>query len=155
MFHDGVDISVDDAHPEQPAPFGHTHKVYALEGGTVWLPPIDDGTPCHSRSVRIGRFGYGDVDALGTVVAGEHVDAGELIGWTCKNEWHLHLLELSVAGDLELAEDQLAPRRRRARDDPQPPRGRVHGGGVRRRVLVPALRPADERLLGHETHSQR
>ena len=58
-------------------------------------------------------------------------------------------------GRLELAEDQPAPRRLRARDDPQPPRGRVHGGGVRRRVLVPARPGARGAVLRHRPRRVR
>ena len=35
IYHTGVDIAVRDDHPEQGAPVGRTHRVYAIEGGVV------------------------------------------------------------------------------------------------------------------------
>ncbi len=96
IYHTGVDISVDDGHPEPGHPPGHSHRVYALEGGVVSLPASDYVSRCARRSLRVGRFGYGHVDPVGVVVDGELVRPGQLIGWTCTGEWHLHLSEFAL-----------------------------------------------------------
>ncbi len=41
--------------------------------------------------MRLGHFGYGHIEP--TVVDGQHVDPGEMIGWTTEGEWHVHLSE--------------------------------------------------------------
>jgi hypothetical protein len=87
IYHDGVDIAVRDDRPERRAPTGRTHRVYAIEGGPVFL-----ATPSGVRgSIRVGHFGYGHVDAV--VRTGEIVAPGQHIGWTCKDDWHVHLSE--------------------------------------------------------------
>ena len=91
-YHFGIDISVDDAHPEPWAPRGFSHEVYAVESGEA-----SDvlGTPrhhsCGSRRVSIGHFDYWHVSPI--VTPGQHVEAGEVIGWSCLGEWHVHLAE--------------------------------------------------------------
>jgi hypothetical protein len=93
VYHTGVDIAVRDDRPEPGAPPGRTHRVFAIEGGVV-----EDATqPGVCGRVRIGHFGYGHVDAR--VAQGEHVRAGQLIGWTCRGFWHLHLTEFFFPGD--------------------------------------------------------
>ena len=90
VYHDGIDIAVRDDRPERGAPRGRTHRVYAVEGGRV--------LGATSRGVRgyvdIAHFRYEHVDAL--VVAGQLVRAGEVIGWTCFDSWHLHLGEFAA-----------------------------------------------------------
>jgi hypothetical protein len=87
LYHDGVDIGVRDDEPERGAPEGRTHRVYAIEGGTVIL-----ATPRGSRGfARIGHFGYGHIDPL--VATGDTVKPGQHIGWTCTGYWHVHLRE--------------------------------------------------------------
>ena len=87
VYHDGVDIAVRDDRPESGAPTGRTHRVYAVEGGPVFL-----ATPRGVRGfARIGHFGYGHIDAL--VLPGEIVTPGQHIGWTCQGDWHVHLSE--------------------------------------------------------------
>jgi len=87
IYHDGVDVAVRDDRPEPGAPAGRTHRVYAIEGGPVFF-----ATPPGVRgSVRAAHFGYGHVDAV--VLTGEVVAPGQHIGWTCKDDWHVHLSE--------------------------------------------------------------
>ena len=94
-YHPGIDISVRDDQPERGHPKGRTHRVYALEGGPVWhiftQPP-----PGVESIIRIGHFTYGHVDPV--VELGQDVKPGQLIGWTSKDEWHLHLSEWRFPG---------------------------------------------------------
>lgn len=95
LYHPGIDISVRDDRPERGAPPNRTHRVYALEGGPVWRvwkqpPPGVEGI------VRIGHFTYGHVDPV--VELGQEVRPGQLIAWTVKDEWHLHLSEWRFTG---------------------------------------------------------
>lgn len=93
VYHDGVDIAVRDDRPERGAPAGRTHRVYAIEGGPVFL-----ATPSGVRGfAHIGHFGYGHIDAR--VLTGETVTPGQHIGWTCEGDWHLHLSEFIFTGD--------------------------------------------------------
>ena len=87
IYHDGVDIAVRDDRPERGAPAGRTHRVYAIEGGPVFL-----ATPRGARGfARVGHFGYGHIDPV--VLTGESIVPGQHIGWTCEGDWHLHLSE--------------------------------------------------------------
>lgn len=100
VYHLGVDVSVNDQKPEKGATGDHTHRVYAIEGGVVQLPTFKPGTSCGSRVVRVGTpgisvFGYGHTDAVGTVTNGEVVKAGQMIGWTCRGHWHVHITEFA------------------------------------------------------------
>jgi hypothetical protein len=87
VYHDGLDVAVRDDRPEPGAPRGRTHRVYAIEGGRVLA-----ATPRGVRGlVDIGHFRYEHVDAL--VDRGDLVQAGQLIGWTCFDTWHVHIGE--------------------------------------------------------------
>jgi hypothetical protein len=87
IYHDGVDVAVRDDRPEPGAPPDRTHRVFAIEGGPVFL-----ATPPGKRGfVRAGHFGYGHIDPV--VQTGETVTPGQHIGWTCKGDWHVHLSE--------------------------------------------------------------
>lgn len=104
VYHDGVDIAVRDDRPESGAPRGRTHRVYAVEGGPVFLAT--------ARGVRgfahIGHFGYGHIDTR--VLTGEIVTPGQHIGWTCQGDWHVHLSEfIFTAGGGRLAVNPLRP----------------------------------------------
>ena len=92
IYHTGVDVAVRDDRPEQGAPAGRTHRVFAIEGGVVEVAT----EPGVRGSVRIGHFGYGHVDAR--VKRGDRVRAGQFIGWTTKGSWHVHLTEFHVTG---------------------------------------------------------
>jgi hypothetical protein len=91
IFHTGIDIAVRDDRPERGHPPDRTHRVYAVEGGTVSYAPGLDQQRCNYRVVRVGSWGYGHVDPIGTVDPGEHVEAGQQIGWSCRKLWHVHL----------------------------------------------------------------
>jgi hypothetical protein len=96
-FHFGIDISVRDNRPERGHPPGRTHRVYAVEGGTVYN--LVDGTgPCGARKLWVGHFAYYHVDAV--VAADQHVGPGQMIGWTCKGWWHVHLSEFTAGNVL-------------------------------------------------------
>ena len=92
-FHFGIDIAVRDDRPEPGAPKGRTHRVYAIEGGTAYNVYDSDALSCRERRIWIGHFAYYHVDAV--VAPGQHVSAGQMIGWTCTGEWHVHLSELT------------------------------------------------------------
>ena len=102
-YHDGVDVAVRDDQPERGAPTGRTHRVYAMEGGPVFL-----ATPRGARGhARVGHFGYGHIDPL--VQTGEMVVPGQHIGWTCKGDWHVHLSEFVFASGTPLRVNPLRP----------------------------------------------
>jgi len=90
-YHFGVDIGVRDDRPEPGAPPGRSHRVYAIEGGAVELPATRARGPCVNGKVLIGHFSYWHVDAV--VEHGQEVRPGQMIGWTCKGLWHVHLAE--------------------------------------------------------------
>jgi murein DD-endopeptidase MepM/ murein hydrolase activator NlpD len=92
-LHFGIDISVRDDRPEAGAPPHRTHRVYAVEGGAVYNLVDGAETRCSLRKLWIGHFAYYHVDAI--VGPGQQVSPGQMIGWTCKGEWHVHLSELT------------------------------------------------------------
>lgn len=90
-YHFGIDISVDDRHPEPSAPSGRSHRVYAIESGTVDQPSHDAGRPCQDQRLEVGHFDYWHVSSI--LRQGDHVQAGQQIGWSCLGVWHVHLSE--------------------------------------------------------------
>jgi hypothetical protein len=87
VYHDGVDIGVRDDLPGRGAPPGRAHRVHAIEGGRVLA-----ATPHGTRGlVDIGHFRYEHVDVL--VRPGDTVEPGELIAWSWRGDWHVHLGE--------------------------------------------------------------
>ncbi|TMK95113.1 MAG: hypothetical protein E6G42_03525 [Actinobacteria bacterium] len=92
-YHFGIDISVRDDQPEPGAPTGRTHRVYAIEGGIAYLPARRASSPCEDRRVAIGHFQYWHVDPTGVVTNKDSIRPGQMIGWTCKGLWHVHLSE--------------------------------------------------------------
>lgn len=114
LYHNGVDIGIDESDPDPEAPPGRVRRVFAIEGGTVW-DTATDGT-CNGR-VRIGHFGYGHVHPA--VKPGDRIKAGEFIGWSCKDYWHIHLTEfarvspkLAAAEKLSTLDPLLSPKLR-------------------------------------------
>ena len=107
IFHNGIDISVRDGRPERGHPYDRTHRVYAVEPGTVSTAPNVDDLACHYRSVRVGSFVYGHTDPVGTVQPGQHVDAGEQIGWTCRTLYHVHLAHATTIGGRQVWDNPL------------------------------------------------
>jgi hypothetical protein len=98
-YHHGIDISVRDDRPEPGAPAGRTHRVFALEGGTVWNVKRNLG-PWKEGIVWCGHFGYGHIEPV--VALGDSIRPGQLLGWTTEKEWHVHLSEwIFPGGDRE------------------------------------------------------
>jgi hypothetical protein len=92
-YHFGIDISVRDSRPEAGAPAGRTHRVYAIESGRARVPANQRAVGCVRRRVMVGHFEYWHTDTVGVVRNGDRIRPGQLIGWTCKGLWHLHLAE--------------------------------------------------------------
>jgi hypothetical protein len=90
-YHFGIDVSVDDRTPDSGAPKGFSHAVYAVESGTVDRPNGDTTRACISRRLEVGHFDYWHVSPV--VTQGQHIRAGEQIGWSCLGVWHVHLSE--------------------------------------------------------------
>ena len=93
-YHFGIDISVDDHHPDPGAPPLLSHRVYALESGTVSMPANELVHPCLDRRIEVGHFAYWHVSPV--VSVRQYVRAGVQIGWTCRGVWHVHLSEWQV-----------------------------------------------------------
>lgn len=90
-YHFGIDINVDDRHPDPGAPPGYSHRVYALEGGWANLRAVDPIVPCSDRRLVVGHFSYWHVAP--TVKMWQRIKPGQQIGWTCLGEWHVHVSE--------------------------------------------------------------
>jgi hypothetical protein len=91
-YHFGIDISVDDRHPDPGAPSSlFSHRVYAVENGLTHVRKRVDSAPCPDRLLAVGHFAYLHVSP--TVPDKIWVHAGDPIGWTCRGEWHVHLSE--------------------------------------------------------------
>jgi hypothetical protein len=101
IYHDGIDIAVRDDAPERGAPPGRTHRVYAIEGGRV----LSASRPGVRGLVDLAHFRYEHVDAR--VARGDVVEAGQLIGWTCFDSWHVHLGEFVFSGARRLVVNPL------------------------------------------------
>ncbi len=95
-YHFGIDINVDDAHPDAGAPAGLSHAVYALDAGVAAAPANVGRRRCVNRRLDVGHFSYWHVSPI--VPAGHTVRAGEQIAWTCAGVWHVHLSEWQLAG---------------------------------------------------------
>ncbi len=93
-YHFGIDVSIDDRHPEAGAPPGFSHRVYAVESGTAGVGKNTPNRRCLSRRLNLGHFTYWHVSP--TVTNGRHIRAGQQIGWSCKGVWHVHLSEWQV-----------------------------------------------------------
>jgi hypothetical protein len=109
MLHNGVDISVRDDRPEPDHPWYRTHRVYALEGGTVETAADVERRSCVARLVRVGHFTYSHVDPVGTVEPGQVVREGDVVGWTCKGNWHVHLTERADTSAGQVVVNPLRP----------------------------------------------
>lgn len=93
-YHHGIDIPVDDTHPEAGHPSWASHRVYAVKGGVVSYqdrPPVVPPSSCSGNRTAVGNEIY--YHTVPIVSVGQHVEAGQQIGWTCMNRWHLHLTE--------------------------------------------------------------
>ena len=90
-YHFGIDVSIDDRHPDAAAPAGLSHQVYAVESGRVSEPSGVRTRSCSARRLQVGHFAYWHVSP--TVAARAYVKAGKQIGWSCLGVWHVHLSE--------------------------------------------------------------
>jgi hypothetical protein len=90
-YHFGIDISVDERHPEAGAPGSFSQRVYAVESGVASVRASTFASRCFNRRVEVGHFAYWHVSP--TVTAGQRVKAGQPIGWSCRGAWHIHLSE--------------------------------------------------------------
>jgi hypothetical protein len=106
-YHIGLDISVRDDLPEPGAPANRTHRVRAIEGGTVSVAANVASVGCVNRIVRVGHFAYWHVDPVGTVTPGQVILPGQHIGWTCRGLWHVHLSEWVEVGGVRTWVDPL------------------------------------------------
>ena len=93
-YHFGIDVSIDDRHPEAGAPAGFSHRVYAVESGTAAVSANTPTRTCLNRRLDVGHFTYWHVSP--TVGNGRHVKGGQQIGWSCKGVWHVHVSEWQV-----------------------------------------------------------
>lgn len=94
-YHFGIDIAVDDSKPAQLAPPGMSHRIFAVEGGMVHYPWRSETTRnCNDRRFQVGHFSYWH--ASPSLPDGTYVHAGQVIGWTCLGEWHVHLSEWAL-----------------------------------------------------------
>jgi hypothetical protein len=122
-YHFGIDVAVRDDRPEADAPAGRTHRVYAVEGGKAVLPPWASSAPCVDRRVEVGHFEYWHVDTSGVLAQGQYVHPGQMIGWTCKGLWHVHLSEWMELYGRRVYVNPLRPGTKlRPYDDRAPPR---------------------------------
>jgi O-antigen ligase len=157
-YHFGVDIAVRDDRPEPGAPPGRTHRVYAIEGGYADLLRRRLPGRCLDRKVLIGHFGYWHVDTAGVVRQGEYIRPGQMIGWTCKGLWHVHLAESMRLYGRRVYVNPIHPGMKlRPYADPEPPRVRAiqfsrpampSWRGAARAVFPPAGMPFPEASTG-------
>jgi hypothetical protein len=94
-YHFGIDIAVDDSKPALQAPPGMSHRIFAVESGLVHYTRRGEmSLNCNDRRFQIGHFSYWH--ASPEWAEGTYVHAGDMIGWTCLNEWHVHLSEWAL-----------------------------------------------------------
>jgi hypothetical protein len=105
-YHFGIDVNVDDDHPEPGAGPGLSHRVYAVDGGRVVSLR---GAPqtCPNRRVEVDHFSYWHVWPV--VTLGARVKPGQLIGWTCAGQWHVHVSEWRRIGSRRIWLNPLRP----------------------------------------------
>jgi hypothetical protein len=105
-YHFGIDVNVDDRHPESGAGSGLSHRVYAVDGGTAH---VVHGVrhSCPNRRLEVGHFAYWHVSPV--VATGTRIKSGQLIGWTCLGQWHVHLSEWRKVGSRRIWLNPLRP----------------------------------------------
>jgi hypothetical protein len=106
-YHFGIDVNVDDRSPEKGAPAGLSHRVYAVDGGTVNSVHGAAKHTCPNRRLDVGHFSYWHVSPV--VAAGARIRPGQLIGWTCLGQWHVHLSEWRNVGSKRIWLNPLRP----------------------------------------------
>lgn len=93
-YHHGVDIFIDDSRPETGAPAWASHRVYAITGGAAGYQstsPPQSGSSCTRSRTAVGPLIY--YHMVPTVRPGSQIAAGQMIGWTCRGRWHMHVTE--------------------------------------------------------------
>lgn len=90
-WHYGVDVVVNETRCSVAAPARGCRRVFALVAGRAWWTALGLGG---CGFVRINRFGYGHVRVI--VRRGQWVAAGQVIGWSCRGKWHVHISEFAV-----------------------------------------------------------
>jgi hypothetical protein len=105
-YHFGIDVNVDDRRPERGAGPGLSHRVYALDGG---MAHVVHGVRhlCPNRRLEVGHFSYWHVSPV--VATGTRIKPGQLIGWTCLGQWHVHLSEWWQVGSRRIWLNPLRP----------------------------------------------
>jgi hypothetical protein len=72
-----------------------SHRIFAVESGVMhYTQPREMARNCNDRRFQVGQFSYWH--ASPALPEGAPVRAGEMIGWTCLNEWHVHLSEWAL-----------------------------------------------------------
>jgi hypothetical protein len=104
-YHFGIDVNVDDRHPEPGAPTGLSHRVYAVDGGAALVQFARQ--TCPTRRIEVGHFSYWHVSPV--VTTGARIKAGQMIGWTCLGQWHVHLSEWRMVGGRRVWLNPLRP----------------------------------------------
>ena len=90
-YHFGIDVSIDDRHPEAGAPTGLSHRVYAVESGRVSEPSGDLTRACAARRLRSATSPTGTSRRPSP---GARMSRRELrCGWSCLGVWHVHVSE--------------------------------------------------------------
>ncbi|MCW2976794.1 MAG: Por secretion system C-terminal sorting protein [Actinomycetia bacterium] len=105
-YHFGIDVNVDDRRPEPGAGPGLSHRVYAVQGGRV-IRVAGPPQPCANRKVEVGHFSYWHVSPVVTQWA--RIKPGQLIGWTCLGQWHVHVSEWRRVGSRRIWLNPLRP----------------------------------------------
>jgi hypothetical protein len=94
-YHHGIDIPVDDDHPDAGAPGKWaSHRVYAVKSGTIGYmmhSPVTPTSSCTANRFAVSQEIFYHVVPI--VSLGQHVRAGQQIGWSCRGRWHVHLTE--------------------------------------------------------------
>lgn len=95
VWHDGADVVVNQTACSADAPTGGCARVYAIAAGKVWFVYRPKRWN-HCGVVRAGRWGIGHVIPVKRIGI-ETVHAGQLIGWSCKTQWHVHISLFNTA----------------------------------------------------------
>jgi hypothetical protein len=94
-YHFGIDIAVDDAQPALKAPAGMSHRIFAVESGVMhYTRRAELSHNCNDRRFEVGHFAYWHASPV--LPEGARVRPGQMIGWTCLGEWHVHLSEWAL-----------------------------------------------------------
>ena len=72
-----------------------------------YTQPREMASNCNDRRFQVGQFSYWH--ASPALPEGAPVRAGEMIGWTCLNEWHVHLSEWALVNGQRTSVNPLHP----------------------------------------------